>query len=153
MCIRDRLWFLFEDYQNTIDILNKIIKIRKTNNQQDLQYSLRILKIICLYELKEESQLESEIRSVSRYFQVHTKLEKENYESQACRFLKRISEADSYQKKQLLQEFNQSLQKLSIDPTETNSLVFEEVLLWVKSKIQQQPIISVYKNKRISPDS
>ncbi len=139
------LCFVSEDYQNTLDWLQQIIKVRKTNNQQDLQYSLRLLRIICLYELQEEEQLESEIRAVSRYFQVHTNLEKENYEIQASRFLKKISTADDYQKKQLLQEFNQSLQKLSTDPKETKSLGFEELLLWVESKVHQQPIIQYMK--------
>lgn len=142
------LWFVSEDYQNTIDVIHQIIKIRKTNNQHDLQYSLRIIKIICLYELQKQESLESEIRAVSRFFNAHTNLEKENYESLACRFLKKISEADAYKKKQLLQEFSQSLQKLSTDPTETKSLGFEEVFLWVKSKIHQQPIIQ-YMNERI----
>ncbi|MEM9822067.1 MAG: hypothetical protein AAF985_13385 [Bacteroidota bacterium] len=135
------LFFVSEAYQDGIPWLERVLKNRKTRNRQDIQQSFRLLKIISLFELGEIDQLENELRATSRYFQKHTDLQQENYESIAFNTLKKICASDLQQQKKLLQELNQSLQQLSEKPNEKRSVGFEELLLWVQSRLSKQSII------------
>lgn len=141
------LSFIREDYKESIIWLEKILRNRRTSGRQDIQQSIRILKIVSLLELGEIDLLENEFRATSRYFQVHTSLEKENYETIAFFYLKKIYMADNKERKQFLQELDQSLQKLSEDPKEKRSVGFDELRLWVQSRLQKQSIIQYMKLK------
>jgi len=74
-------------------------------------------------------------------------LQQENYESIAFITLKKICSSDLQQQKKLLQELNQSLQQLSEEPKEKRSVGFEELLLWVQSKLNKQSIIQFMKTR------
>ena len=83
--------------------------------------------------------MENSIRSVQRYFRLHTNLDNESYESQLLNYIRKTYYVSPDERKKVLQEFKSYL----AEQVSLKKAGLEELSLWVESKITGNPIIEL----------
>ncbi|MBY0534376.1 MAG: hypothetical protein K2P88_00870 [Chitinophagaceae bacterium] len=138
------LYFGSGDYGTTIDYLNKIINW-KMDLRTDLQCYSRLLHLIAHYELGNFELLEFLFKSVYRFMAKMDSLS--IVEEEIFKFLRR---SFSLSPRSLQPEFQKLLEKLKKQERnqfETRAFVYLDIISWLESKINGEPVQGVIRRK------
>lgn len=138
------LYFGSGNYDKAIDYLHKIIN-QKAHLRTDLLCYARLLHLIAHYELKNYDILESLIKSVYRFMGNMNNLstvELAIFEFIRKRFSNNIADLDT-----AFVNLHKKLLSLKHKKIENRSFVYLDVLSWLESKIQKQPVEMIIRKK------
>lgn len=138
------LYFGSGDNDSAIDYLQKIIN-RKTDLRSDLQCYARLLHLIAHYELGNERLIEYLFKSVYRFM---GKMEHLGAVEEAVfKFLKKSFAIDLDQAIPEFKQLKTQLLQYENDPLERKSFLYLDIISWLDSKIEKQPVETVIRNK------
>ncbi len=135
------LFFVKGQYENCKRWIEKITKMSKSKNRQDLQCLARLLYLVAQYELGEIDTLDSNFRAVQRFFVGNSKLGKDSFELNALSHLKKIFNVPPSELNDVLIEFKSYMEEP--DNTSNTKMKYpglNELLLWVDSKLTKTPM-------------
>ncbi|MCR9289576.1 MAG: hypothetical protein NXI23_19550 [Bacteroidetes bacterium] len=121
--------FMTNDYKDCHIWSQKIIQ-KKSDKREDIQRIVRILNVICLYEIGDIDQLDSAMRAVSRYFK-YQKISSRAFEVKVYNFLKKIFNASISDRKSILIDFNNFLKAFRQETKNKQILGLDILLYWV----------------------
>ncbi|MBD3637119.1 MAG: hypothetical protein HUJ25_07200 [Crocinitomicaceae bacterium] len=136
------LHFGLDNYSECIHYLDKIINNKELGMREDLLCYSRILKLISLYELGDDS-LDSFIRSTYRF------LIKMNDLHEVQREIISFIRGDIYPTElhKMFKVLHSKLKALEDHPYEKRSFLYLDIISWLESKIEVRPIYEVIKDK------
>ncbi|MEL6863673.1 MAG: hypothetical protein AAFP19_04605 [Bacteroidota bacterium] len=140
------LLFVMNDYKDCKDWANRILKCPKTDTRQDIQRFARILIILASYESNADDT-DALVRASQNYFSKLPGISEVDFEPVVLKYLKKIIFAPLLEKKALIKEFDQYLQKLAEEPEKRRMLGLDELQLWTQSKLQRLPMIDLIRKK------
>lgn len=141
------LYFGSGDNETAIDYLQKIIN-RKTDLRSDLQCYARLLHLIAHYELGNERLIEYLFKSVYRFM---GKMEHLGAVEEAVfEFLKKSFTIDLHQALPAFEQLRDKLKRYENDVIEKKSFLYLDIISWLESKIEKQPVEMVIRKKFLS---
>lgn len=138
------LYFGAGKFDKAIEFLNKIINW-KVNLRSDLQCYARLLHLIAHYELGNEMILEYLIKSVYRFMAKMENLSK--VEEAIFAFLRRSFHATARNIQPELIKLLNEIKSLEHNKFETRAFVYLDILSWLESKIHQQQVSDVIRQR------
>ena len=138
------LYFGSGDNDKAIDYLNKIINW-KVDLRTDLQCYSRLLNLIAHYELGNYDLLEYLIKSVYRFM---AKMENMSIvEEEIFKFLRQSFNFSAKEIKPALEKLLKKLKAQKKNKFETRAFLYLDVISWIESKINNEPVEKVIRNK------
>lgn len=141
--------FIVEEYDNCIKWIDKIIGNKNVQVRQDVQRYIRVLKVICYYELEEIEKFELSCRSALRYIEKTTSKKQDVFDFFIISFLKKINQIPLSELKLAFQEFFDNLSVKKNNPSNKHLLGLDEYYYWVLSKLEKTPITELIKKDKI----
>ena len=125
--------------------LNKIISNRSLSMREDLQCFARILNLVAHYEAGMDYHLESLLRSTYKYL---LKLE-DLYEVQKemINFIKGLQDIYPHDLKDAFINLHSKLTKYVDHPYERRAFLYLDIISWLESKIENQPVGDIIREK------
>jgi len=132
--------FIKEDFKSTNDWIQKILVEGKKTKRVDILNDSRLIQLLVHYESDETDILESLIRKVKRYFK-----EADN-SNELVDLITEMMNAH-YRKAHLMKkDFDKALHKFNkIDRAKNKNLPYDEIEIWLKSKVHRQPMLNIAK--------
>ena len=141
-------YFLFTigQYSPAIRWLNRVLNDTDIKTVEDLHSSTRILTMILQYELGRNELLEYLARSTYRFL---NKLEGlYRFEEVMLSFMKKVSKNDGLrQEQEVFDKLKNDLLEAKYEPGERNALSTLDLIAWVDSKLLNQSVYEVLKEK------
>jgi hypothetical protein len=141
------LYFGAGKNEKTIDYLNKIINW-KVDLRTDLQCYARLLHLIAHYELGNFDLLEYLTKSVYRFMAKMESLSA--VEEEIFHFLRRSFRIGAHALKPEFEKLLEKLKDYEHNHFETRTFSYLDVISWLESKIKDQPVEKVIRNKYLS---
>ncbi|MBX3254229.1 MAG: hypothetical protein KF862_08830 [Chitinophagaceae bacterium] len=138
------LYFGAGKYEESIDYLMKIIN-GPLDLRHDLQCYARLLNLMAHYEMGNYELMESLIKSVYRFMAKMKNLTV--VEEEMFRFLRRSFSVSPRLLKPELVKFLEKIKHLEKNRFETRAFAYLDVISWVESKVYDQPLGTIIKNK------
>lgn len=124
------VYFLTNDFKKCVFWADYVIKNLKNAGREDIQRIVRIYKVIANYELGEIDQMEADIRSTNRYYQL-IGLSKDRFEYVLLNtYLKRVFSAPISELKEVKTQFQKFLIKIKNQPNGDIPLGVDELMIW-----------------------
>lgn len=139
------VYFGADDYDRTLDYLNKIISRPVSGLRDDIHCFARILTLICHYEMGNDLHVSHQIRAVFRFLKKMHNLQA--VQRDILQFLRRTP---GMNRKDMVKEFIALREKLAPyqkDPYERRPFLYLDIISWLDSKIQGRKIREVIKEK------
>ncbi len=140
------LYFILEQFQNCNKWISKMIEYKRVKERQDVQRFIRVLKIICHYELDELDEFDNSCRATLRYIEGTTTEKTKTIEYEVIHYLKKISSVTLEKLPEELQSLKQFILDKKNSPREFNAHGLDEYLFWVESKISKKSMIDSFKD-------
>lgn len=137
------VFFFLEKFKESSKWLNKIINDKKTDNRKDSQFTVRLLNLICLYELEELDLLELQLRASYRFFQQNSN--STNFETLVLKELKTIFFGPPSQKNKYMRNCIEFLNKNVSEENHEVKYGYIELLSWLRSKVENKRIHTILK--------
>ena len=140
------LYFLRQDYNESLYWLNNILNQPKTELRKDSQITARIMRMLVFYELDNKDLIDDLVRSTQRH------LAKNNYQHDfemiMLSFLKDLTSVVS--NAEVIEKCKELEQRITeMDKTEkVKQIGQDEVLLWIKSKVQKKKIAEILQGEK-----
>jgi hypothetical protein len=140
------LYFGSGNYKKAIYWLNKIYNEKEIDLRQDIYSFVRILLLICHFELGNSELLESSIRSAYRYFIKKGALSR--YQKYILTFLRDlfVDYSDRNLKRKFLLLKGQLI-LLEKNIFERRAFMYLDIISWLESKIENRTIQEIIKEK------
>ena len=139
------LFFALEDHEKALDWLTHILNEPNTEHRRDIQYFARFLELIFHFELKNLQVFDYLLRSLGRLVNKQGEAAS-NFEKLLIQYFKKLTKiVDKEESKRLFQNYQQDLKRLPL--AEKKLLCFEEVSIWVATKISGYSFLKVMKVK------
>lgn len=142
-----KVYFYSGDLDKALDWCNPIIFEDKPNAADDVICFARILNLLIHYDLGHYDLLRYEIKSTRRFL-----LKKKRLflvEDLVLRFINRlIGVKDEQKKKETLENFRSKLEETLTQGYEGNAQNYLNLLIWLKSKMENRPIFEVMMESR-----
>ncbi len=140
------LYFGSGNYKVALKWLNKIYHEGDTRLREDIFSFVRILILICYFELSNDNLVESNIKSTYRYF-----IKKGNltaYQKHILDFLKHLFEdsGDAALHKRFIR-LKEQMKVLEKNKFEKREFMYFDIISWLESKIEKRPVQEVIKEK------
>ena len=135
--------FLTGNYDRALYWINCILNYPKTDIRKDMQAIARLMRMLVLYELKNQHLIDDLLRSAQRYLSSKDNLF--SFEVTLLQFLKELASLPDYEVKTSCMKFHNRIQE---DQAETLKMLGRsEFLVWINSKIHNISMIDVVKRK------
>jgi tetratricopeptide (TPR) repeat protein len=144
------LYFGSGDNPNAIRYLNRIINSPKSTVRTDLHCFARILNLIAHFELGNDVLVDYQIRSVYRFLIKMDSLQE--VQREIFHFLKSLRRIDRSQLQQAFIELKAKLEVLARDPYLSRPFLYLDIISWLSSKIEGQPVELVIRKNFGKPD-
>ncbi len=134
--------FMNGDFKIALNHCNHILNSAYLNVRQDIYYAVRLLNLLCHYELKHTDYLPALIRSTFRLLMKKEKIHK--YEKEILCFFKELPKVNSKKAFKLqLQSLLAKLEELQSDPLERITFAYFDYIIWIKSKLVDKPVVEL----------
>jgi len=143
------LYFGSSNFKTALKWLNLIIREQDTDLREDLHAFARILRLICYFELGDREMIEMNIRATYRFLLRKKELGK--YETAILKFFRDAQNA--YSPKEIIELFKVlklKMLRLEKDKFEKRAFNYFDIISYLESKIQEQSIEYLIKEKLIS---
>lgn len=138
------LFFGAQDYDNTINYLNKIINW-KVDLRTDLQCYSRLLHLIAHYEIGNYDLMESLIKSVYRFM---AKMENLSLvEEEMFKFLRKAFNLSPEKLKPEFEKLLTKIKQFEQNKFETRAFVYLDIISWLESKVYNKPVQTIIRQK------
>jgi len=131
------LYFVREKWEDCLKWLQRIISFQRIVVRKDLQITARLLCVIASYEI-DPTETDKAIQTAYKYLKRNDHYFK--FEELFVSLFKALEKNDLKEKASLFDEFNRELNAFKSN----EQLGFEEVQLWVKSKVEKKTIEDIY---------
>jgi len=141
------IYFGVENYNNTIEFVNKILNETDRKIREDVQAVTQIFNLIIHFELGNQSILDSLVRSTYRFLYKRKRLYK--FETIVLNFI-RIKLPKAITQKELLlafKELKKELEEIIKNPFEKQALEYFDFISWLESKIENRPFAEIVREK------
>lgn len=139
------LYFGSGDNDNAIHYLNLIINQKNPNYREDIQCFARILSLIAHFELGNSQLVEYQVKSVYRFL---SKMEDLHAVQQAIfRFLRKSFKMRQEEIREEFVQLRDKLVSLQDDPYERRPFLYLDIISWLESKIEHQPVQAIIRQK------
>ena len=105
----------------------------------------QILKIIAFYELEELEELEKNIRLTERYYKNDVRLPLQSLEWITLRAVKQMGKVTPREQIKIIKELKVTLNEIPL--SRKKRLGFDEIQLWVNSRIEQKTILELLQER------
>jgi hypothetical protein len=129
------------DARTASNYLDKIIDLKSIPLREDLQGYARLLNLIAHYEMGNKGLLSYLVRSSNYFLKKMHDLNK--VQKAILHFFNRLINADSFKEKELFTAFLPELLSLSKDHYEQQAFIYLDIISWVKSKVNAEPLSQV----------
>ena len=138
------LYLLLEDYRKALRQLNLILNDARTEHRQDIQALARIFLLIFHFELGNIDLLDYLFRSAYRYLYSRGNIGR--FEKAILSFLRKSANLNpGRQMLPAFTELKEELEGIENDPEERQHPGISELILWLKGKIEQRPLVEIVK--------
>ncbi len=133
-----------EKYSYAYEWLQQILANPTTEIRRDIYYFAKILSLITAYELQNTTLLRQQILSTYRFLHQQAYLKK--FEQIGIRFLRQLHQNTSVEElKQLFVQLQHQFKELVKDNLERKVFAYFDFILWLQSKLNNQPFAQVLK--------
>jgi hypothetical protein len=139
------VYFGAEDYENCIVFLDKIISNKRLKMREDLLCFSRVLNIFAHYEAGFDYHLEAHLRETYKFLIKMNDLHA--VQKAMIRFVKNLGDIYPHELKSAFQELYNELKQYENDPYERRSFLYLDILSWLESKIKNESIANIIKQK------
>jgi len=139
------LFFILEEYDTCIEWIERITKNIKTDLRQDIQRASRLILMVCKFELGIPEKYDSSYRSVYRYFKNKQNLSSLDFSMMVIKFINTINASPDNEKTIKYKDLHSYLVNLKESPIEKKPVGLNELIYWVKSKIEKKSILKLIK--------
>ncbi|MHB1921617.1 MAG: hypothetical protein ACYCOO_05215 [Chitinophagaceae bacterium] len=139
------MYFGSGDNDHSLDYLNKIIQLRAGDLHSDIQCFARILHLIAHFEMENFTLLEYLVKSVYHFIAKHQDLGLVIIEIMS--FLRKNLDVPPMELRNGFIELKDRLLQLSRNPFEKRSFLYLDIISWLESKIERQPVQTIIQNK------
>lgn len=133
------LLFFMEDFDNSIQAIDAILKNKNVTKRLGVQRFARVLKCICYLELEDISGFESAYRAAKRFL-VETKEDDKSFEHQILGILKELESATYSEVRGIYENTEVFLREKKNNPNKNDLLGLEEYVYWIESKLKKVPM-------------
>ena len=147
MCIRDRIYLGDNQPGKAVDFANLIINAKHNDFREDIQVYSRILYLMAHYDLDNIDLMPYLVNTVVAFYKkIKTK---NNLQTSAIQFFKKISTVGISDRNELLSSFNDQINAIKKDPYEKRALVYLDIVTWIEAKMSKRTISEVIQSKKI----
>lgn len=140
------LYFLNDEYDNTLKWLNKILNENESEVSPDIMSYSRILRLIIYYEKNDLGLIEYLIRSTKSFLSKTQRTFR--FEKLVLGFFTKVLRVSpGKETEDLYLSFKKDLLMLISDPWENLAIENLDLLAWIESKLQNKPIRDILKEK------
>jgi hypothetical protein len=129
------------DPKSASNYLDKIIDLKSIPLREDLQGYARLLNLIAHYEMGNKGLLSYLVRSSNYFLKKMHDLNK--VQKAILHFFNRLINADTFKEKELFAAFLPELMSLISDHFEQQAFIYLDIISWVKSKVNNEPLSQV----------
>lgn len=140
------LYFGTEDYDKTLDYLNKVIDLKTGHLREDIQCYARIMQLLAHFELGHFHLLEYLVKATYRFLGKVKELNQ--MQSETLRFLNNIINLPNSEHGAALLKFRTNLESILEDPFEKRGFIYLDILSWSTSKIENKPLSEIILRKQ-----
>ena len=135
------LHFVLEEFEDTLEWIDLILRKQKTEPRQDIKTFARILEFVIHYELGNDLILESLFISATR--RLHKTGKSGQYEKTILRHFRQLLKAvDKTEKRACFQDFKEKLQPFA--EAKPKPVGVEELLYWLEARLTNRTIREVF---------
>ena len=132
--------FLKQDFKLTKEWILKILEEGKKTKRVDILNDSRLFQLLVHYELNDTEILESLIRKVKRHFK-----DADN-SNELVDLITDMMNAHYRRAHLIKKDFDLALQKFNkIDRVKNKNLPYDEIEIWLKSKVHRKPMLNITK--------
>lgn len=139
------LHFGNDEHHQCIKYLNKIADNKELGMREDLMCYTRILRLISYYESGQDENIETLIKDTFRFLLKMNDLHR--VQAEIIVFLKDLNHILPHELPQAFKRLYGKLKKLENHPYEKRSFLYLDILSWLESKIQHQPLKVIVREK------
>lgn len=139
------LYFGAGDNVKCIEYCQKIINNHSLKSREDLMCFSRILNLIAHYEAGKDYHLESLLRSTYKFLIKMDDMHE--VQKEMIKFVRNLGDIYPHELKGAFKNLHSTLKQYEEDPYERRAFLYLDVLSWLESKIENQPVADVIKNK------
>lgn len=141
------LYFVFEKFEEAKRWVEKILKHIPSNYRKDIQIAALILNVVLILEIGDEVLTDSKVLKKAKYIlKNHHGLDKHNFEFKVLDLLVKVSKLGLSDRKQHYKAFKEYMNELrSSRPEVAGQTGLEELLYWIRHKIEGKAIIDLIK--------
>ncbi|MDG1761284.1 MAG: hypothetical protein P8L72_07045 [Flavobacteriaceae bacterium] len=141
------IYFGLGDFKNCIAYLKKIIENKKLTMREDLMCFARVLSLVAHYEAGMDYHLDVQLRSTFKFLIKMNELQ--NVQREMIRFLRSLGSLYPSELKDAFKKLYKEFKKYENDPYEKRAFLYLDVLSWLESKINNEPISESIRKKSI----
>ena len=141
------IYFGLGDFKNCITYLKKIIENKKLTMREDLMCFARVLSLVAHYEAGMDYHLDVQLRSTYKFLIKMNELQ--NVQREMIRFLKSLGSLYPSELKGAFKKLYKEFKKYENDPYEKRAFLYLDVLAWLESKINNEPISESIRKKSL----
>lgn len=140
------LSFINENYEQTINFVQKIISHRISNIQEDLLFHSHILSLMAKFDTGYDVDFEESVASMLRLF--HKMQRPAEVQRVVALFFSKIHKLYPNERSKAFEELFQKLKQISENPYNKRSLRYLDTLSWAESKMKNVKVKDVlYRNE------
>lgn len=135
------LLFILERFEDCRRWANRVYKEFQQVRGQDFYTGAHFLNLIATFESDDLDQIDSVLRSVSRYLANKLMAKKDDFEVQVLDYFKRLNSAPLSETQPLYKQFYSYIESVKNDPAQIVPLGLDELISWwIQSKLTRKRI-------------
>jgi hypothetical protein len=134
-----------DNWERAVAYLDKITENKELGMRQDLLCYSRILKLICFYELGWDHHVDAAVVSTYKFLLKMNDLHA--VQTEIFKFLRGLKDIYPSELKKAFENLYRNLKRLEDHPYEKRSFLYLDILSWLESKIEMNPISYVIEKK------
>jgi hypothetical protein len=139
------IYFGNEQYEESKQLLDRIIYFEDNTFRKDIHKFARILKLACLFELKDLDQLFSQL--VPTYNYLWRNQDMNLFQKEILRFLRVIANSKPENTKKEFSILRDRMINISRMPFEKKPFFYFDIISWLESNIQDEPVAKIIQKR------
>jgi len=139
------LYFGAGNCKKCIEYLDKIINNKTLEMREDLLCFSRVLSLFAHYEVGLDYHLEVQLKSTYKFLLKMNELNE--VQKEMIKFLRTIGDVYPHEFKKEFIKLHTTLKHFEDDPYERRAFLYLDILSWLESKIENQPIDEIIQEK------
>lgn len=139
------IYFGNEQYEESKQLLDRIIYFEDNTFRKDIHKFARILKLACLYELKDLDELFTHL--VATYNYLSRNQDMNLFQKEILRFLRVIANSNPDNTKKEFEILRDRMIQISQTPFEKRPFFYFDIISWLESNIRDIPVATIIQER------